>query len=146
MTNQQNSSIGSDSSFRDDFIEGAARAYFVMAYADFADECEDGEFARASGGEDWYDVAPATPPNAYAYAGQLWEGLGTLNNGGVYALAVAAEHADGKAPSGEDFGRDFAMQSMGHGISWFDNHKPFAVKVPHIDCGSLSFSDEAYRG
>lgn len=148
MTKPQNDHVGSDSSFRDSFLEGAARAFFVCSYADFVEQCEEGaDLPGASMGADWYNIAPDTnPPNAYALAGELIAGLAALNSSSIYCLAALAEKADGKAPDPEDFGRDFAMQAMGTGVSWFDDHKAFPVKVPNIDCSYFSFSEEAYRG
>lgn len=65
--------------------------------------------------------------------------------GGMYALAERAEQADGVAPDPEHFGRDLAMQAMGHGVSWFDDHKKFPIKIPHIECSMCSFDDAAYQ-
>jgi hypothetical protein len=153
--------IGSDSDFRDSFLEGAARAFFVTAYADYVeegnstdndlDEVERNERAnlsRPGPGGDWYDHAPTTPPNAYALAGELWAQLGALNPGGagVYTLAARATEADGEECDPEEFGRDLAMQAMGHGVSWFDDHEKFEIKIPHVDVSMCSFSDEAYKG
>jgi hypothetical protein len=164
--------IGSDSNFRDAFLTGAARAFFVTAYADY---CEEGhshdndlsddervarlDLPRPGPGEDWCDYAPPTPPNAYALAGELWFALGyvrdifgTPRNGpcGVYSLVEQACKADGLTPDEceafdvEMFGHYLAMQSMGHGVSWFDDHAEFPIVVPHIECSSCSFSDAAY--
>lgn len=159
--------IGSDSEFRDSWLEGAARAFFVTAYADYCDEghSEDNDLTdeereerlalpRATMGADWYDYAPATPPAAYALAGELWGKLETVNHASVYMLAERAKQADcdaGKMTDNEeidpeDFGRDLAMQAMGHGVSWFDDHANFEIKIPHVECSMCSFSDDAYKG
>ena len=191
-------SVGSDSMFRDSWLEGAAKAFFVTAYADYAEEgystdndlTDDerearAELSRPGGGGDWYDHAPTTPPNAYALAGELWAMLEAANPGGcgVYTLAERAAKADGVkcencdgsghimfrdslalagvpdeqrecgecngsgvvAIDPEHFGRDLAMQAMGTGVSWFDDHKKFPIKIPHIECNMCSFSDDAYQ-
>lgn len=154
------SNIGSDSDFRDAFLEGAARAFFVCAYADFVEEGHSTdndltdeerasrlELPRPGAGEDWYDYAPETPPNAYALAGELWQGLHAANGrAGVYTLALDAECADQRAPDPEEFGRLLAMQAMGHGVSWFDDHKRFEIKIPHMECSEFSFDSETYTG
>jgi hypothetical protein len=153
--------IGSDSTFRDSWLDGAARAFFVTAYADYCDEghSTDNELAdeerearlalpRATSGADWYDYAPEPPPNAYALAGELWALLERDNKASVYMLAERAKAADGLTDNeeidAEEFGRDLAMQAMGHGVSWFDDHKKFPLKIPHVDCSMCSFSDDAY--
>ena len=157
MTTQH---IGSDSTFRDAWLEGAAKAFFATAYADYVEEghstdnelTDDEREARLSldrpgAGEDWMDYLPEIPPNAYALAGELWAALHAANGeAGVYSLSLRAEHADGKAPDAEEFGHYLAMQAMGHGVSWFDDHAKFPIKVPHVECSQCSFSDEAYTG
>ena len=159
--------VGSDSTFRDEWLEGAARAFFVTAYADYVEEghstdndlTDDEREARlalpsASNGADWYDYAPTTPPNAYALAGELWNALASANPGGcgVYTLALRAASADGFTDQyagqnidAEEFGRDLAMQAMGHGVSWFDDHAKFEIEIPHLECSMCSFSDDAYQ-
>jgi hypothetical protein len=158
------SKIGSESAFRDEWIEGAARAFFVTAYADHVEEghstdndlTDDERKARlalpsASNGADWYDYAPTTPPNAYALAGELWASLEHENDASIYMLAERAATADGISDGlngidAEDFGRDLAMQAMGHGVSWFDDHAKFPIKIPHVECSMCSFSDDVYAG
>jgi hypothetical protein len=151
-------SIGSSSTFRDEWIAGAARAFFVSAYADYCEDpdfCDDesddddddrDELPRPGPREDWCDYAPTTPPNAYALAGELWAMLESKNGASVYALADRAKEADGEDPDPEDFGHDLAMQAMGHGVSWFDSHKAFPIEIPHMEVSSCSFSRDAYRG
>lgn len=161
--------IGSNSFFRDAFIEGAAKAFFVTAYADFVEEgystdndlTDDERKARialpkAGGGQDWYDYAPEPPPEAYALAGELWARLESENGHSVYTLASHAAKADGvEEIDVEEFGRDLAMQAMGHGVSWFDDHenipndllqsyKSKRFEIPDIECNQCSFDDAAF--
>jgi hypothetical protein len=144
--------IGSDSTFRDSFLEGAARAFFVTAYADHVENCDDfdddHDYAKPGPGGDWCDSAPEAPPNAYALAGELWAKLAAANpdGAGVYTLADLAAEADGKAIDAESFGHYLAMQAMGHGVSWFDDHKRFPMVIPHMECSMCSFDTAAYRG
>lgn len=161
--------ICSDSIFQDEFLYGAARAFFVTAYADHVDsqnnpsengEEPDGyEWPSPGCGGDWYDYAPEEMP-AYAYvlAGQLWEALERVNKCSVYALANRATEADGKGieedwerGSGlvidldaEEFGRDLAMMAMGTGVSWFDDHKKFEMIDAEIECTQYSFDWSRY--
>ena len=148
--------IGSDNSFRDRFLEGAARALFVSAYADFVDELRRAEWPMQTaelrrryphphnGNERWDDYAPPTPPNAYALAGELWEALEHTNKASVYVLAERAEKADGKLVDGNDFGAALAMQWTGNGVSWFDNHARFDLVVPYQEVTLFSFAEEVY--
>jgi hypothetical protein len=166
--------VGTDSKFKDEWLTGAARAFFVSAYADACEvfdsehrhsgceDCPEGEsycdrcetlaaLPRASGGADWCDVAPESPIAAYALAGELWALLGVSNPGGagVYSLANAAADADGiehDAIDADAFGFALAMQAMGHGVSWFDDHKSFPIKVPNMECGAYTFDLDTYQG
>jgi len=138
-------SIKSDSDFRDSFLEGSARAIFVMAYADFCEQSEDCDLPTPGPGGDWYDCTPATPPNAYALAGELWAELHRLNGeAGVYSLSLRAEAADGKPVDPEEFGRDLAMQWMGTGVSWFDDHAKFPIKIGYTEVSGFTFDESAY--
>jgi hypothetical protein len=151
--------VGSDSTFRDAFLEGAAKAFFATAYADYVEEADSTDndldevarnaranCARPGPGEDWMDYLPEIPPNAYALAGELWAALHAANGeAGVYSLALRAEAVDGKAPDPEQFGHCLAMEAMGHGVSWFDDHAKFKIKIPDVECSQCSFSDDAYN-
>lgn len=146
--------IGSDSSFRDGFLIGAAKAFFVTAYADFVEDDHDdlsdderdarAELPRPGPGEDWEDYAPEPPPAAYALAGELWAGLHYVNGVSVYSLAERAREADGTDPDPEEFGFCLAMQAMGHGVSWFDDHGRFGIAFPHMEVSQFSFAEDAY--
>jgi hypothetical protein len=160
--------IGSDSTFKDSFLLGAAKAFFVTAYADFVEEADSSdndldddarearkELPRPGAGEDWMDYAPEPPPAAFALAGELWASLETANKVSVYVLAERAEQADTEHMAkchkckangfdAEEFGHYLAMQAMGHGVSWFDDHGDFELEIPHIECSQCSFDDEAY--
>jgi len=148
------SNVHSDSQFRDEFLTGAARAFFTMAYVEYVESVESGDieddydYPRAGSGEAWEDYVPSElPPNAFALAGQLWAQIAALNGAaGVYTLNARATEADGVVPDAEKFGWYLAMEAMGHGVSWFDNHASFDSKLPHMDVGSLTFDPEAYRG
>lgn len=140
---------------KDEFIEGAARCFFVCAYADFVEEEEredDGyDYPSAGGGCDWYDYAPErTPPAAYAAAGELWAHLETLNKAtapcGVISLIDQAAKANGDDEIDvEHFGRDCAMMALGTGVSWFDDNSEFPLETPYMDCGTVDFDPAAYR-
>ena len=149
--------INSNSYTMDAFIEGAARCFFVCAYADFVDEEEredDGhEYASAGGGEDWYDIAPETTPlAAYAFAGMLMARIEAMNKAtapcGVISLVSQSAEANGVSEDDidvEHFGRDCAMMALGTGVSWFDDNSDFPLEVPYMDCGTVDFAVEAYR-
>lgn len=120
-------------------LDGAARAFWVASYADFAEEHrDDPDLERAGAGEDWVDVAPETPPAAYELASKFLNKLGDANHAEPTALVCKAAEADGaECPPGWDYAEAFghytAMQGMGHGVSWFDDHKEFPLKIPRFE-------------
>lgn len=146
--------IQSDSGWRDTFIESAARLFYVYAYAEFVEDSEredDGHaYPRPGGGENWMDFAPeATPPNAYALAGQLWGSVEVASKVGMYVLACRANKADGGEWAvdidAEAFGSSLAWMAMGAGPSWFDDHECFEISVPDMEVSSFTFDPAAYR-
>lgn len=131
-------------------LDGMARAVFVQWYAgemEEEDPCIPPGMARdkAGPGEDWMDVAPETPKEAFVWARRFAvrlaeeNGLGcALPLAGVVPLLRKAAEADGQAwppPAeyAEEFGQDLAMQSVGHGVSWFDDHADFEIEIPGTD-------------
>lgn len=54
----------------------------------------------------------------------------------VAALAFRAAEADGQDfedLDAREFGHYLAMQALGHGVSWFDDHARFALIVPSME-------------
>lgn len=121
--------------FRELWMRGAARAFFVCAYAAFVEDRGQEvagyrearrrlrAYPKPGGGEDWYDFAPPTPLEAFGYAGELWGRLSEANQVGVHSLAVRAQRANAEKPvDPEKFGMDMAMEAMGHGCGWEDTN------------------------
>lgn len=112
-----------------------ARALWVTAYADFADEADDEDkYPRARGGEDWMDVAPETPEAAYKAADDLAALFVAKNDVAMLGLFQRAEDAGDPGADPDLFGHYMAMQALGHGVSWFDDHPKFEVKFPRFEC------------
>lgn len=125
-------------------IDSMARTLFVCAYADQQESrAEDGLRAKlAKGGEDWFDVAPKTPAIARDEALKLW-GRIEERNYNMFSLLYTAAKADGMDPNAfefawdeeyvKSFGHYLVMGSLGHGVSWFDDHKKFELTLPDIE-------------
>ncbi len=133
-------------------IQSMARTLFVSAYMDASENGELGpDMPRAGQGEDWMDVAPATPDY---YTGQAWRLCGKIEqlngmalicifskacieDGGSFDQIVTAwregELADCQRKYITDFGFFITMQSLGDGVSWFDDHNRFQLKLPLIE-------------
>ena len=117
-----------DNSFTEAFVEGAARAVWVQAWADHQESK-----GKALRGELMHQ-APATPLSAYVWAGELMGRIAEKNKTSIHVLAVRAAEADGTTDINvEEFGHYLAMQALGHGVSWFDDHAKFPLKLPHME-------------
>ncbi len=127
---------------RDAIVDYMARTLFVEAYARHAEECiapeEEcevcGFYGTASMGADWVDIAPPTPDGEpMELASSLAKQIESLNGCALDALytracAVPGRHSRKATP--EDFGFCLAMQAMGHGVGWSDNHPDPDIKFP----------------
>lgn len=143
-------------------IDGMARAFFVSAWADKQDMRYStaktprtkprATYVRA--GQDLMDVAPKTPRYArdfaLMFAGKLPSLLVAVNDA---AWADAMSNACVESPIHRwehpelekrveelktdeylrTFGHYLAMQGMGHGVSWFDDHARFEINIPHVE-------------
>lgn len=130
--------ISTDNHIKSAFIEGAAKAFFADAFASLYEEwCSSGEEipdifdGHVPGpGSDWMDYIPEVPTACYVEAGMLWEKIANLNNSNMYHIVTRALEAADIPTDPEEielFGHYMAMQAMGHGVSWFDDHPEFQV-------------------
>lgn len=119
------------------FIEGAAKALFVSNWADEQErQVENGTLDSLPWppGSEIMNYAPGIPLEAYIEAGRLLGILESANNCSVFVLCARAALADNvENIDYELFGHCVAMQAMGHGVSWFDDHAKFEVKIPHFE-------------
>lgn len=122
------------------FFDGAARAFYVEAYMTAAENDDTWLMPTPGPGADWNDCAPETHPLAYVYAGELIRDLEFASPWGLLGLADAAE---GCEVSAYELGWCLAMQAMGHGVAWEDNHKSFERKRASVwpDPGLLGIWD-----
>jgi hypothetical protein len=112
-------------------IDAMARTLYVTDWADREDEK-----GHHYPGQDLFDVAPRTSQAAYRAARKLARTIEELNQASIVDLCDFAADAPGKhykKPTPEDFGYGITMQSLGHGVSWFDDHPEFPLKLPHVE-------------
>jgi hypothetical protein len=126
-----------------EIVEGMARALFVSAYADCVESWEENGGKpedrphRCSCGEDWMDYAPPTSTAALDVASMLADQiekvncckLGTLYNRATKACKNHPTHCESRTHTPEYFGHYLAMQALGSGVAWTDNHESFLCKV-----------------
>lgn len=118
---------------RDTVITAMARALFVQAYASREEEA-----GRGIGpGEDWTDHAPPTTAAAWYAAEKLGNAIEKLNLIGLNTLygACAAYYPSEHRvePQPDDFGFYLAMQSVGSGLAWADDHPDPGLRVPRTE-------------
>jgi hypothetical protein len=135
---EQRRNPAGDDGHEDDVLEGVARAIWLTTYADYVMElprAQQRELGPGQGGN-WNDVAPETPPTAMDAARQLVELIEEANEQQIPTLLQQAAAADRKRSISTryaaQFGHYLAMQALGTGTSWFDDHGAFPLKVPHF--------------
>jgi hypothetical protein len=132
----------SDPALRRQIVDAMARAFFVSAWAQGEEEKPDfherGYGGHGHGrGVELMEVAPATSASAKKHAKEIATRIERDNGkslGELYAMAAEAPGRHSKDPNPYDFGHYIAMQSMGHGVSWYDDHPEFGMKdVPYAE-------------
>jgi len=114
--------------FTEEFAAGAAQAYWADAIFSLGADKRTAELAGST-----------TPPlSAWVKAGQLIGALQTLNGVHIAVLGARAARADTgdydvNLTDAREFGYALALESLGHGVSWFDNHKSFKLNVPNLE-------------
>ena len=123
------------------------RTLFMAAFADHREDPDSlGEGKPCPGhscanGEDWADFTPTTHPDAFKAGEQLAQSIEKLNHKRLAQLLEDAAFADDGCHFSEEddaiayaqeFGHYLAMQSLGHGVSWFDDHAEFPLELPLV--------------
>lgn len=114
---------------RQTIVEAMARTLHVDNWAR-----REEERGRTYPGMDLMDVAPKTPRAAEHAARQLATRIEELNGQTLerlYRRAVTARGIHREEPTQRLFGHYLAMESLGHGVSWFDDHPTFKLKLPN---------------
>lgn len=117
------------------FVDAVARAYFVDQWARSQEDK-----GRSFSGQDIMNVAPRTPRR---FIGEAWRVVGHFECAArmsIHCIIAKVHRTEYGAASGfgdDDFasklGHYMAMQAMGHGVSWADDHKDLWFKVPHCE-------------
>lgn len=105
-----------------------ARTLFVAGYADFCEENDCGNKPRPGG--DWFNTAPKTPAEFTPMAFRLIGAFEERNQSALIAIFASAcreNNISFETPPKEfveQYGYYLAMSSLGHGVSWTDDHEP----------------------
>jgi hypothetical protein len=142
----------------DTVIESAARALFVQWWADQCSCGFDSETCRLDGDghEDWdatakhtpndtgngvelMDIAPEAPLAAKECAVSLVTSIIKLNGIKTWGSVCSREEVENDA---EGFGHNLAMEALGHGVGWADDHDGHGLILPYVgfygDSGEVS--------
>lgn len=117
---------------KDQIREYMAKTFFATAWADYQDEYGSG----VGMGVEIMDAIPDTyPQSAYDAADKLIAGLEKVNGMDIETIFKTCKDEPGahhREPDEDEFGYCMAMQAMGHGVGWDDNH-PSMFHEKHID-------------
>lgn len=138
-----------------DILDGMARAIWVTSWGSWVEgmsrEERKAEGIPSMSGRDVDDVAPETPESAYEAARDLYLLITRANGkspGELLEVACRADGCEWNSENAELFGHYLAMQAMGEGVSWFDDHAQFPLKFPprgfeaHYDDGAVWWSPQ----
>jgi hypothetical protein len=129
-------------STRDEIIASFTRTLFVDAYASFVERAQEDrepidDLPRAGAGEDWMDHAPETPLWTESEAQTAIDRIESMGRTveRLYELASESCARDArscvrKRHNPEQFGHYLAMQYVGHGVAWDDDHA-MRLHLPH---------------
>lgn len=126
-------------------ITSLARTLFCLAWADYQEQV----LERGLQGE-ITDQAPETPQYVIEHAHYVGGMIHADNGKSLFRLVREALNAEGKDRElipddyAHEFGSDLAMMVTGQGVSWFDDHAKFPLKVPRIEWGYLDLDQETY--
>lgn len=122
------------------FDDGAAAAIWASTYISAVEElAEDGanelyDYLNPGAGGAWEDVLPEVPEAALKQARAFAKELVRVNKAkSMEKLLAKAANADGGDVDEEEFGYYTAMPALGEGVSWFDDHGDFDLKLPNIE-------------
>lgn len=91
------------------------------------------------------ETADAAPPEVGRLARTFTRLLVRLNKTNLGAIYLAASLADDRLVDAERLGWDLMMHTLGHGISWTDNHACFPIRLPSGDANVWPISYPAAR-
>ena len=131
----------------EEFELHAARAFFASAWADAADNADNGP--NLSGREIMEVMPSEIDPAAVHAARTLRMDIERTNGASIVELMTRIESmADGDRPATmEFFGHYVAMQAMGHGVGLHDAFGPDVyemIKVPYVEFGEYSLERDYF--
>jgi hypothetical protein len=121
----------SNEDFEDSILDGMARALYVMAWAS---GMEEEGLTSNWGGMDLMDLAGETSPDAYTKAKELYRDIEQQNN--IKLSEFTPPEEDYETYDRDNFGHYLAMEALGSGVGWSDDHEDHYLKLPLIEYGA----------
>lgn len=112
-------------------LDMMARTLFVSEWASLMEER-----GESFSGMELMDVAPDTPPEFEEIAQRLYRDIEQQNNVNLEEFIPPGEDEDFDR---EDFGYCLAMEALGQGVSWSDDHEDHGLNVPDIGASGEAF-------
>lgn len=132
-------------------LESTARTIYALGWAERAEDLE-----LDIGQGDILKMAPPTSDSARRQAEELWTEIVEKNPmslpaGATLPASIEGIWEDVSMRSGLDFddvegarlfGHYIAMESLGHGVAWDDDHEPHELKVPRHESDPWDIVDD----
>ena len=126
-------------------VEGMAKALFCTWWANWAEHRVEltGERLPWSGGDQLMEVMPDLPKDAMVKAAYLAGQISSLNGEDLFYLCYNAAKKDGhpdprtdevcNSDYWESMGHAMAMEALGYGVGWADDHADPEWKMPSCE-------------
>ena len=123
---------------RDSILSEMARTLFVTSYADAWDNKElPPKAPHAGSGDEWFACAPQeTPLAARKLADALVAAIeehDKVRVEEVFQRNAALTEGHLREPTAESFGYCLAMECLGHGVGWADDHPEHEFNLPLVE-------------
>ena len=126
----------------EEIVQGVAEAFWFTSWADFMEQ----ECGESLSGMKIEDAAPLVPDSARELADAFLDRFERANDELVNVTYLRAASTPGGSRRGgpKDFGFAIAMQGMGTGVAWTDDHPEpqLGMKVPHFEVTRFNFEDD----
>lgn len=124
---------------RETILAEMARTLFVTSYADAWDNNELPPNAPHAGpGDEWFACAPEETPRAATLLAEKLvaaiEEHDKVRVEEVFERNAALTEGHLREPTAESFGYCLAMECLGHGVGWADDHPEHGLNLPYLEC------------
>jgi hypothetical protein len=109
-------------------LEGILQALWLSAWADAMEEAGERVPHHIT-----MESADPPPASAKKLATLYGRALALSNHGTLADIYERAVISEGRRVDPVSLGYYLTMEGLGHGVSWWDDHEEFPVKIPRIE-------------